>query len=168
MVTFLRVLIGAGLLGMGRQLFWLFVGGVGFVFGINFVKQVLTDADDLTIVIAGLTIGLIGAILALVLQRLAVNIAGFFAGGILAVNLSQTLELAHGGGNLLFVFVVGAVIGLVLVTVLFDWALIVLSAVTGTAVILQTFTLARPTALFLYVALTAVGITIQARHMKQE
>ena len=168
MITLLRVLIGAGLLTLGRQMFWLFVGGVGFVFGINFAKRALTDADDLTIVIAGLTIGVIGAVLALVLQRVAVNIAGFFAGGVLAVNLTQTLELAVGRGNLLFVFLAGAIIGFILVTVLFDWALILLSAVTGTAVILQTFDLARPLTLFLYVLLTAVGITIQARRMKKD
>ena len=30
-----RIIVGLGMLTLGRQLFWLFVGGVGFLFGIN-------------------------------------------------------------------------------------------------------------------------------------
>ena len=165
MIVLGRIVIGLGMLTLGRQLFWLFVGGVGFLFGINIAPRLLGDQPDSTMLVFALVIGLIGAVVALVLQQVAVNLAGFIGGGILAVNLVELLALDL--GSVLIPFIVGGVIGLILISVLFDWALIVISSFVGASVIVQTVGLERPLDLVILVVLLVFGMAVQSNQMRR-
>ncbi len=165
MIVLGRIVIGLGILTLGRQLFWLFVGGVGFLLGMNLAPRLLSGQPDSTMLIFALIIGVIGAVVALVLQQLAVNLAGFIGGGILAVNLVELLALDL--GSVLIPFVVGGVIGLILISVLFDWALIAISSFVGASVISQAAGWGRPLSLIILVVLLTLGVAIQVNQMRR-
>jgi ABC-type lipoprotein release transport system permease subunit len=63
---------------------------------------------------------------------------------------------------------VGAVIGVVLTLVLFEWALIVLSSLAGAGVIVQTLDLRRLVTVVAFLILVAIGIAIQASLLARE
>ena len=136
-----RLLLGVLLLLLGRRLFWLFVGAVGFVAGLRLSEHLLPGKPDDVVIVFSLVVGLIAAVLAVVLRRIALAAAGFLAGGYLLMQLLAAAGQAAPGptGDLApwVVFAVGGLIGAVLMNVLFDWTLIILSAVGGAALICE-------------------------------
>lgn len=162
-----RILVGVALLILGRRLFWLFVGLVGFVAGITLATQFLSGQPDWLVLVIALAAGLLGVLLALFLQQLAVGVAGFVAGGYIIVNL---LSMLMGETDQLLywlIFLIGGIIGAVLVILLFDWALIVLSSLTGATLVVQAAGLNPTLTLVLFVVLLVVGFVIQASSMTQ-
>lgn len=158
---FAAVLFGAVLLFFGRKLFWLFVAVVGFLFGLEFGAQIMVGAEQWVIWLVALVIGLVGALLAVLLQRVAIILAGAAAGGLFFMNLAVA-----GGMNNTFqlaAFIVGAIVAGILAALLFDWALIILSAITGASLIAGAFTLSPAIAALTAVALCILGIIVQAR-----
>jgi hypothetical protein len=160
------VLVGIAVLLLGRRLFWLFVGAVGFVVGLNLAFQLLTDQPEWLIVVAALVVGFIGAIVAIFAQKVAVIIAGFIIGGIGLLWLLQVFGLDPGRLDWV-VFVIGAIIGAIIIALLFEAALIALSSLTGAAlitqVINQAFQFDALIIAVIFVVLLAVGIIVQAQ-----
>ena len=70
------LVVGLLLLLAGRRLFWLFVAVAGFVAGVEAVPYVLPLQTELFTLVVGLAFGLLGALLAFFLQKLAIAIAG--------------------------------------------------------------------------------------------
>src|SRR5438094_3209652 len=85
-IPILSILIGAVILFFGRKLFWLCVAAVGFAAGFDVAAYFHEPSVALQLAIA-LVLGFVGALLAMFLQKLAIGIAGFLAGGKLAVAL---------------------------------------------------------------------------------
>ena len=79
MLGILDIILGGALLLVGRKLFWLFVGAIGFVIGIQVATRFFHGSELITIV-AGLVLGIIFAILAIFLESIATAIAGFLGG----------------------------------------------------------------------------------------
>lgn len=163
----LTVAAGLAALLFGRQLFWLFVGLVGFLVSFNLATQFLGGQPQWVILLIALVVGIAGALLAVFLQYIAVGIAGFLAGGYAMFSLLQLLNLDINQVWLSwFMFILGGVIGAILVLLLFDWALIILSAGVGAATLVQvteTFTELTPAVnVILFVLLLVVGIAVQA------
>jgi len=165
--------VGIALLILGRKAFWLFVGGVGFVLGMMVATRVV-QVEPLWIVLGiALVAGLLGALLALYLQQIAVGVAGFLVGGYLALNLVRTLgwdlqRLLPAPYGLWLAFVVGGILCAVLVGALFEWALIILSSITGASLITQAVQVHPGTSVLLFAVLAATGIVIQAILLRQE
>jgi len=166
----LSLLIGLGALILGRQLFWLFVGAVGFAVGLSLATQYLADQPNWAVLVIGLAAGIIGAVLAYFLQRLAVGVAGFLAGGVILIGFLRLLGLDVDSIQWLL-FVVGGIIGALLVMALFDWALILLSALTGATLIVETlreaYDLTLLISLGIFVILFIIGTSIQANMMRR-
>jgi hypothetical protein len=163
----LIILVGAALLLVGRQLYWLFVAGVGFAVAIDLLTRLTQIQSPLLMIIIGLGAGIAGALLAVLLQRLAIAVAGFFAGGYVTLALLDLVEL-QGPALSWILALVGAVIGVVLTLVLFEWALIVLSSLAGAGVIVQTLDLRRLVTVVAFLILVAIGIAIQASLLARE
>ncbi len=159
--AFVNIIIGALLLILGRRLFWLFVGLVGFLSGFNLAPQLLPNRPDWAILLAAILVGLAGAVLATFFQRLAAGIAGFLAGGylfnILLLNLGVTLDASWW-----ITYIIGGAIGFTLVIALFDWALIILSSLIGASLIIQSITIASNLAGLVFILLVLVGVALQA------
>lgn len=160
-MTAIRLLIGAALLAAGQRLFWLFVGAIGFVAGVQVATRYFADMTSLNVLLVGLVAGLIGAVLAVMLQHVAVAVAGFVAGGYIALALLDMANLNPGRMEWL-AFVVGGLVGTLLLAATFDWALIVISSLVGAAVIVQGLELSPLVSALLLVALTAIGVALQA------
>ena len=159
-IPILSVLIGAIILFFGRKLFWLCVAAVGFAAGVEFAPHLMHEPTQVLQLSIAIVFGFIGALLALFLQKVAIAIAGFLAGGKLAMALVAAF-LAEGARYPGITFIVGGIIGMILLLSLFDWALIVMSAVVGAYLIGQTVTLPPTGATILFVGLAAVGILVQ-------
>jgi hypothetical protein len=155
--------IAAGILLMllGRHLFWFFVGIIGFIAGMNLATQYLAGQFEWVIIVVGLVAGLIGAVLAVFFQRIAVAVAGFLAGSYLAAYLMSSLgvDMAHFEG---IVTIIAGILGAILVFVLFDWALILLSSLVGSSLIVPVLIFGSQLQLVFFVVLALVGILVQA------
>ena len=161
-MSLLHILVGLGLLTLGRKLFWLFVGCVGFIAGFTYVHHVWGAPSDLVILLIALVIGVIGALLALFLQGVAIGLAGFIAGGYSALTVMDLFGL--GGGQLSWLlYVIAGIIGVILVFMIFDWALIVLSSLTGAALIVQVAEFSSRVELVIFFVLMILGVLFQAR-----
>jgi hypothetical protein len=157
-----NILVGAALVLFGRRLFWLFVAGVGFVVGTLLATEWLGAKADLVTVLIALMAGVIGALLSIVLQRVVVGVAGFLAGGYVFHALAFSLRYESYAW---IAFLFGGVIGAILVSALFDWALVILSSLTGATVIAQNVPLDRPVSALLFVVLLVLGLAVQARQL---
>ena len=158
MTDLIGVLLGIALLVAGRRLFWLFVGALGFIAGLQIASLIPNISEGTALVIA-LIAGVAFALLAIFLQRLAVGIAGFLAGGFIFTTLAARLGL-EGLSNWV-IYIVGGLIGIALVMLLFDWALIVFSSSAGATLILQSFPSQTVAAGVIYFILILAGILVQ-------
>ena len=154
-------LIGVLILFFGRKLFWLCVAAVGFAVGVELAPQLIHEPSPLLALTVALVLGFIGALLALFLQKIAIAIAGFFAGGKLAVAIAAAFFAQH-AQYFGLTFLIGGIIGAVLMLVLFDWALIILSAVVGAHLIQSAIALPPMGTGILFVILVVIGVLVQA------
>jgi hypothetical protein len=157
----IRVGVGVALILAGRRLFWLFVGGTGFVAALTLAAETLRNLPPLEAVLIALGAGLVGVLLALLIQRVALALAGFLAGGYVLSSLVGIagISLAQYGW---LVLLIGGILGTLLVLSLFDWALIVLSSLTGAVLVTQTIGVNSLLAYLLVLAATLLGIFVQA------
>src|SRR3954452_9789134 len=68
--------IGAALLVAGRKLFWLFVGAIGFFTAMRLATEVFGGEHSDWVLIGSIVAGLLGAVLAIFVQKVAVGLAG--------------------------------------------------------------------------------------------
>ena len=161
----LRLLIGTALLVGGRRLFWLFLGGVGFVFGFDLAERTIHGHPHHVILIA-LLAGVIGAALAVLFQRFAVGLGGFFAGGYIFIGLMKELGVATGQYHWVL-FLAGGILGAFFMSVVFDWTLIVLSSAIGSVLILHSLHPSHDLARLVFLFLLIAGIAVQAGLVKR-
>lgn len=169
----INFIIGLAVLLFGRHLFWLFVAVAGFVLGVMLTPQLLPGQPDWLIVLVALVLGLVGLLLAVVVQQIAIALAGFIFGGYALLSLLTAVGLSISPWEWL-VYIIGGIIGAVLVLYLFDPALIGLSALTGATLVTEAVrlsgivTLTPPFDLVLWVILVIVGIAFQAGLMLRQ
>ena len=167
-----KILIGIALLLLGRKLFWLFVAGIGFVVAVDLVLRLFAGPQAggvaLIALIVGLIAGVVCALLAIFLQRAAVGIVGFLAGGYVVLSLLNILQLGQTTILAWALVFVGAIVGVILALVVFEWALIVLSSLSGAGLIAQSVGVGRPLAALIFVAALVVGFVVQGRMLRKE
>src|SRR5881296_4631690 len=129
-VAIIGALIGVVVLFFGRKLFWLCVAAVGFAGGVEIAPHLVHEPSPLLALAIALVLGLIGALLALFLQKVAIAVLGFLAGGKLAGAIAAAF-LIHYGQHSTIIFLAAGIIGAILLLVLFDWALIIVSSLIG-------------------------------------
>ena len=71
-----RVLVGLLLLVLGRRLYWLFVAGMGFLYGLELAPRLLPEQSETMIVIVALVMALVGALVAVVATKVVLGIIG--------------------------------------------------------------------------------------------
>jgi hypothetical protein len=163
----LYFIAGVSLLILGRKLFWLFAAVIGFLFGMSITQQIIPGQSQTTILLVALIIGGVGAALAIMVQKMAISLAGFIAGGYLISLLVPLLSINL--GTILWVaIIIGGIIGAVLANTMFDWALILLSSAIGASVITNHLTLPQPFPLVILIALFIMGMIIQGNIKAKE
>ena len=160
------VLMVVGLLSLllGKRLFWLFAGIVGFALGWWLTGLLLPDGW--VRLLAGVVVGVILGVLARFLGKWAIRIVAAIAGFVILPMLLGNLGML-GGISELFWAVIGAILGLVLAMFLTDWTLIFLSSILGAGLILtgaQIFApLSQAISLLAGFVLIALGVVFQSR-----
>ena len=99
------------------------------------------------------------------IQRVAFKVAGFYAGGYLAITLVQSFGW---GMPDVAVSLAGGIIGAVLAALVMDWAIIVLSSLVGSGLIVAALSLQSLQGALLGAALAAVGIFVQATFTRKK
>lgn len=163
--TTIELIVGIALLVLGRKLFWLFVGAVGFLAGFHFAPMFLHGQSESVILTISILCGVAGIILAIFIQKVAVGIAGFLGGGYLAMNLAGSLGMTW-AENSWVLFIVGGIIGALLLSLLFGWALIALSSLVGAVLIVQAIHMPQASATIVIVVLCIAGIVIQSKLLR--
>ena len=154
------LLVGAAILLLGRKLFWLFVAAVGFAVGAELAPQVIHHPTPVITLVIALALGLLGALLAVLLQAFAVGASGFLTGGWLAIRL-----YAYFAGHVRDVeilFLIGGILGAILFLALFDWALILFSSVLGARLIAIAAAVSQNSRTILFIVLVVIGIIVQS------
>ncbi len=152
------IALGLLLLIFGRRLFWLFVAIAGFLMGMELASMWWFTLPRWLSLLAGLAVGAIGALLAVVAQRLAFALAGFAAGIYVALMLIRTTGLAIDPG---LPMLAGGLIGSVAALLLTDWAIVVLSSLVGAGAIVTSISVSPTVDLVLFVVLSGFGISVQ-------
>ena len=164
MLWIVPIIVGAALLLFGRRLYWLLTAGVGFLLGFGLVNYFFHPQEQWVALAAGAVAGLIGAGLVRSLERTILNIAGLVAGGAGTYILLSLLKVDWG----IYFWVaiaVAAIIGLLLMQSVFNFALIALSSYAGANLVLSGLQQAVPLTSTLItiigVGLVLMGIAIQ-------
>ena len=167
-IPIFSILIGVVILFFGRKLFWLCVAAIGFAAGVELAPHLVQDPSALLSLTIALLLGIIGALLALFLQKIAIAVLGFLAGGKLAGAIAAAF-FVHYAQHSTIIFVIGGVIGAILLLVLFDWALIVVSSLIGAHLIVYQSTIALPQSgsIILFIGLAVVGILVQVASLRR-
>jgi hypothetical protein len=165
MLPVVRMAVGFALLLLGRRLYWLFVAGIGFLTGMELAPRLLPGRPEWVFLVAALGLALLGAVLAIVAQKLIIALVGFLAGGAIGVLLLRTLG-ADGEALTWLVYVVCGIVGVLLVLALFEWGLILLSAIAGANLIVgavgASVHLSHRNALVAMVVVAVIGVIVQA------
>jgi hypothetical protein len=170
MLAIIQLVTGAIQLLLGRKIFWLMVGIMGFLLGL-FLTVYWLDWPVWLKLLAGLGVGVVFSILAVIIQKPMAAIVGFFAFGLAAATLASLGGVPRGSSLFWIIFVVGGVVGVILVLALFDWALIIGTSLSGAVSIVSALNLLLraplngiiPVVLFLILLL--IGITYQSKHL---
>lgn len=124
------VAIAVGLLSLffGRRFYWVFVGLIGFFLGLTFGPMLFDNLNPtwqllLTLIVAGAF-----AVLAIVMNKLMVALAGAISLGWL-VHLITANSLPNWAVVLLTI--IGAIVGLSVAWFFFDWGLMIFSSLSG-------------------------------------
>ncbi|HHP7235596.1 MAG TPA: DUF4203 domain-containing protein [Desulfobacterales bacterium] len=161
MDSMIHIALGIVVLACGHRLFWIFVGGVGFVVGFHLALLYFAGLPGWAHWAIALVLGCGGALLALFFQGLAILLAGFAAGGYIALYLTTLAGIS----DWFWIYPLGGVIGALLLYLLFDWALIFLSSIAGATLIVQSIQWGHLFELLLYSVLVVCGVAFQTTWM---
>src|SRR5262249_51855749 len=165
-VTIVGVLIGIAILFFGRKLFWLCVAAWGFAVGVEIAPLLVNEASSLLALLIALAFGVLGALLALFVQKVAIAVLGFLAGGKIATAIAAAF-FVHYAQYSTIIFVVGGLFGGILLVAGFGWALIVVSSFIGAYLIESAFTLPPTGSTLVFIGLAIVGMFVQAASFRR-
>jgi hypothetical protein len=165
-VTIVGVLIGIVILFFGRRLFWLCVAAVGFTVGVEIAPLLVNEPSSVLALVIALVFGVLGALLALFVQKVAIAVLGFLAGGKLATAIAAAF-FVHYAQYSTIIFVIGGTIGAILLLAVFGWALIVVSSFIGAYLIKSAIVLPPTGSTLVFIGLAIVGIFVQAASFRR-
>ena len=159
-----QIIIGLLLLILGRRLFWFFVGALGFIAGLQLAQLYFGLQPVWMIWLIALLCGIFGMLLAFFFQTLALGVAGFAAGSTIAAYFANMAGLS----SVPVIAFLGGIVGLILLYTMFDWALIGLSSIIGSTLLVQALPVMSGAKPFLYTAFIAAGVLIQAAQLPKQ
>jgi hypothetical protein len=166
LTALLNLLLGGSLLLGGRKVFWLLLGSIGFVTGVEVATRFMHRSELVTIG-AAITLGVLFALLAIFFESIAIGLAGFLGGGYVALTMANLLSL-QGHNVELVAFVLGGVLGIILIVVLFDWALISISSLAGASMVVGGLGLQPGIRANAFAVLVFLGVLIQGLVLRRE
>jgi hypothetical protein len=160
----IRGVIGGILLFLGRELNFLFAGAMAALIGFRLTPLLPPQWPAWSDAAFMITLALIAAIIVLINERVGYFLSGFLAGGFLLIE--------YYAPNLLTVpllpFIVGGVIGALILGLLTEWALILVSSGIGAAYVLNLFRLNPTAEILIGAGLFVIGAVTQVVIMQAQ
>lgn len=130
--------IGFMMLLSGRPAYWVFTGGIAFLLGNYLAVHYSLFTTEWNNLILSLLFAIFGVFLAFLFHRWTARVAGFIAGGYLVYFIPAALGSQSDWATPLY-FGIAGTIALLLLFLSFDFALILISALTAVTFILRFF-----------------------------
>ncbi|MEX0962760.1 MAG: DUF4203 domain-containing protein [Pseudohongiellaceae bacterium] len=159
---------GLVVLFFGRRLFWLYIGIVGFLAGFELAQELAPQQPEWLFLVVGLVLGVCMALLAMAFQYVAVALAGFAGGAYLALQVATVLPMVDPSQISSWLLVIPGLIGAGLCLLVFDPALIVLTSLTGSAILAQLVPAEPLIQNILLVVLGLIGIGFQLMNYQRK
>lgn len=160
----IKGIIGGVLLFLGRELNFLFAGAMAFLIGARLTPLLPSQWPDWTEWAFMIGLGILAASLTFVDDRGGYIISGFLAGGYVAAEYYTP--------NMLVIpvmpFILGGVVGALILGIFTEWALIVLSSLIGGYYLTTMFRLAQTPRVLITAGLIIIGAVVQAIIMRQQ
>ena len=160
----LVLLVGGLLLLFGRKLYWCVLAVAGFVAGAWIGHEFFPPEPIWLLIGLAIFLGVVAAVLGIFLQRLALRAAGIITGGFLGYILADAFFIKPWP---LAGLALGCLFGFWLVLWLFDWALIVLSSLSGAALIVSRLPLELAPLFVAGLILALLGLAVQSGMQKK-
>ncbi len=160
MLSSLRLIAGVLTAFFGRKLYWFSIAAVGFFAALQLTSRWFEDQNAWIAIALAVIAGGIGAILAVTVQKIAVGLMGFLLGGYLLLQLLNAFDFQAGAwGWVIFLF--GGLLGMALLSAIFEWSLIILTAIIGSLLITQSALLPEANRTLIFVIALFLGMGIQ-------
>ena len=157
----------------GRRLYWIFVALGGFAIGWEFARAISSGMSEWVAVLIGAILGIVLAFLSLKFTKWIVTLAAFFALGTVTVDVVRWLgaEAAKGSAGYWIAYIIGGLIGALLIRIFFNWGLMVLTALLGAGAVatgITHFVSNEPKWLqaVLFVVVLILGLSYQVRSFR--
>ncbi len=156
---------GILLLIVGRKLFWFLIGVAGFAGGLAGLHFFMTDPSWMFTLGAGITGAAIALLLAHFLKAVTFGLGGFLAGAYLVNLLLQWLGLDWGSLNWA-AYILGGVVGSVLLLAAFEFALKLLTSLAGAYLITRLLPAGTGYTTVVFAGFTLLGLWFQSKKKK--
>lgn len=157
-------IIGGIVLFLGRELNFLFAGAMAFLIALRLTPMLPSQWPDWTEWAFMIGLGVVAALLTFVDERGGFIISGFLAGGFVAAEWYAP--------NMLVIpvlpFILGGVLGALVIGLFTDWALILISSLIGGYYLTSLFRLAQTPRILITAGLIIIGALVQAILMRQQ
>jgi hypothetical protein len=160
MIPVLRLISGAAIAFFGRKLYWFSIGAVGFFASLDLTRRFFDEQTLWLAILLALIAGAVGAFLAVTIQKIAIGLTGFLLGGFLLLQILLAFDLTIEGWRWL-VFLVGGLLGMALLSALFEWSLILLTAVVGALLMSDPALLPEGSRLLIFALSLLLGLGVQ-------
>lgn len=157
-----NIIAGLILLLFGRKLFWLFLGIAGFLIGMEITPLFFDEQPRWLQLAMAIGMGGLGAILAILAQRLAFALGGFFAGMYLALGAGHFFAPAA-GNTMLFIALGAGMIGAIIAALVMDTAITILACLVGAGAIVGELELGLVMNILVFLLLAGAGFGFQKK-----
>jgi hypothetical protein len=157
-------IIGGIVLFLGRELNFLFAGAMAFLIALRLTPMLPSQWPDWTEWAFMIGLGVIAALLTFVDERGGFIISGFLAGGFVAAEWYTPDMLVIP----VLPFILGGVLGALVIGLFTDWALIIISSLIGGYYLTTLFRLAQTPRILITAGLIIIGALVQAIIMRQQ
>ena len=153
MLNIAKGVFGGLMLFLGRDMDWLFSLGLGLLVGLKMTSLLAGDSPQWAFYVLIIAIGIISVLPYLVYPEASFFITGFLFGGFLlseyGSNLLETFFGVGLSGSTWMIFIVGAVIGAVVLALAKEWGIMFATALAGSFLISDIFSGLSPVAKYL-------------------
>lgn len=156
----ITIVLGFVSLVGGNQLPWMFVGSVGFILGSFLATLAGFDHSEWQVITFSTAVGMAGIFLTFYLRKIMVLLAGFLAGGYISVTLPELMGWEVPLGDWQAFLLVGAAC-LVILLLWYNLAMILVSTLAGTTLILQNMSFGSISKEGMFVVLLVFGLIAQ-------
>jgi len=159
--SLILLVLGIVILLLGQRMVVLLIAVAAFYITAQAAKKYFGEASRATVLVIASLAGLAAGVFTKFFRKIAVSIAGYTIAGFVLSSQAGAWGIVK-PENERFVFVIGGVIGSLLVGFALDAGLRVLSAVLGAVLIVQYFHLDTEVSKWLAILLAVVGFFVQS------